>query len=834
MGNQHDLGARPFRKAAATGAATGPIPRSHRTPRGAASALLALSLAFACRERVRLETAPDPDPATAAPAAEGGAVATFDESRGDRAAGGNAGESTGTFASPGGEAGGDAGRALASPRPPLVTCPDNPPPKACTARGDSRKGVRLIGTLLEPLVTRARGVLALDADGTISCAACDCGDDDDGALVIDCPGLVISPGFVNLHDHLGYAGTAPIQHPGELYEHRNDWRLGEHGHATLSFAGGASTAQILAQELRMLMSGATSIVGAGGRRGFLRNLEAAGQSQGLLPGEIVAQTFPLDDASGTVDSAACIFGKQPDTTEVAAAPQAYLAHGGEGTDQRAQDELACALGDLDLLGENSAIVHAMALSRRTARRLAERGASVVWSPRSNLDLYGSTAPVALLSSLGVRVALGTDWLASGSMNLQRELLCVRDYDAAVLGGYFDAYQRWRMVTENPAWALGLEQRFAALRAGLVGDIAVFRAQGEDPYASAVEATPADVMLVLRQGVPLYGDAELVRAFRDGEACEPLDVCGARERVCTLETGLALADIRAAGEAVYPLFSCEDPPDEPSCRALVTRECPAGETECEPPPAPPAWDAGDADQDGIADVRDDCPRAPNPDQADADDDGRGDACDTCPVTNPGLMPCPRQIAELLAPPTTLRKTSVLIADGHVTALRTQGSKGYYLEDGDHRPYSGIFVYTGSSTPTVAPGDIINLQGYFDDFQGTAELVGSELLSRRASAETYSPLLVALSDIADGSPRAVGLTSLFIRVGGAEVEATNPDLPKDYDETGLAGGLRLDDLLCPELDNLYPSGTTFGELQGIAGFSFGHYKLYPRSLADLVSP
>jgi hypothetical protein len=43
-----------------------------------------------------------------APEAEGGAVATFDEPRGDSAAGGNAGEWTGTFASPGGEAAGDA------------------------------------------------------------------------------------------------------------------------------------------------------------------------------------------------------------------------------------------------------------------------------------------------------------------------------------------------------------------------------------------------------------------------------------------------------------------------------------------------------------------------------------------------------------------------------------------------------------------------------------------------------------------------------------------------------------------------------------------------------
>jgi hypothetical protein len=65
-------------------------------------------------------------------------------------------------------------------------------------------------------------------------------------------------------------------------------------------------------------------------------------------------------------------------------------------------------------------------------------------------------------------------------------------------------------------------------------------------------------------------------------------------------------------------------------------------------------------------------------------------------------------------------------------------------------------------------------------------------------------------------------------------TNPDAPKDYDETGLRGGLRLDDLLWPELDNVYPPGSRFSSVNGIAGFSFGHCKLYPRSPADLVSP
>ena len=35
---------------------------------------------------------------------------------------------------------------------------------------------------------------------------------------------------------------------------------------------------------------------------------------------------------------------------------------------------------------------------------------------------------------------------------------------------------------------------------------------------------------------------------------------------------------------------------------------------------------DDDNDGIPDIRDNCPLRPNPDQADRDRDGRGDICD----------------------------------------------------------------------------------------------------------------------------------------------------------------------------------------------------------------
>lgn len=38
---------------------------------------------------------------------------------------------------------------------------------------------------------------------------------------------------------------------------------------------------------------------------------------------------------------------------------------------------------------------------------------------------------------------------------------------------------------------------------------------------------------------------------------------------------------------------------------------------------------DTDQDGIADLVDNCPNQPNSNQADADSDSFGDECDNCP-------------------------------------------------------------------------------------------------------------------------------------------------------------------------------------------------------------
>jgi hypothetical protein len=143
---------------------------------------------------------------------------------------------------------------------------------------------------------------------------------------------------------------------------------------------------------------------------------------------------------------------------------------------------------------------------------------------------------------------------------------------------------------------------------------------------------------------------------------------------------------------------------------------------------------------------------------------------------------------------------------------------------------LFVYTGDSSANVALGDRVTVRGRFDDYYGVDQLVLGTLVARREGLPP-APLEVEARDIGDGGSLAAACDSMLVRVAGAEVLETNPDAPSDYDETRLSGELRLDDLLLPDLDNVFTPGTRFSALIGIAGTSFDHRKLWPRSFSEL---
>src|SRR5450432_1937571 len=378
----------------------------------------------------------------------------------------------------------------------------------CSSAGDAAFGLLLRGDILKNGEVLRGGELAVDPAGVIACSDCSCAHDP-RALVIDCADSVVSPGLLNLHDHLSYANNAPTQ-SRERYDDRAEWRLGLRDHSKIAYATTANSATVLAQEFRMLLSGVTSIAGGAGQPGLARNLDMHGLSEGLLVGHIDSDTFPLADTNGVGHTGDCAYKKTRMTSARVAAESAYLPHLAEGIDELSQNEVTCSeSGQYGLLGATSAVVHAVGISAPEAQALAAAQSWVVWSPRSNLSLYGNTAPVTLLKHLGVGLALGSDWLLSGSMNMSRELFCARSLSATAFNGAFSDFDLFRMVTSNAARAAGLGRGLGALEAGYTADVAIFANHGRRDYGAVVQAQPADVELVLRGGRALYGDQDLV-------------------------------------------------------------------------------------------------------------------------------------------------------------------------------------------------------------------------------------------------------------------------------------------------------------------------------------
>src|SRR5262249_51397508 len=154
-------------------------------------------------------------------------------------------------------------------------------------------------------------------------------------------------------------------------------------------------------------------------------------------------------------------------------------------------------------------IHANALNAEQFHRWASRGGTLVWSPQSNLWLYGQTTDVAAARQSGLRICLGPDWSISGSKNLLGELKVADLRNRRHLNGLFTDQEICAMVTANPADALGLEDRIGRIRPGLRADLVVMSQKRTNPYRNLIEGTESDVMLVVADGVARYGTPEFV-------------------------------------------------------------------------------------------------------------------------------------------------------------------------------------------------------------------------------------------------------------------------------------------------------------------------------------
>jgi hypothetical protein len=596
----------------------------------------------------------------------------------------------------------------------------------------------------------------------------------------------------------------------ERWEQRHDWRTAKRGHDKIAAPGNANVEAKALGEFRFALSGATATLASGGfsnsAGGILRNLDAAGDMTGLGLSAVRYVTFPLGDTNGFQEDSGCGY---PEIANQPSGPNA--PHVAEGIDAEARNEFRCltstAGGGKDVIDENAAIIHGVGLTPAEVATMAERGTSLIWSPRSNVSLYGDTAPVTLMRRLGVNIALGTDWLPSGSMNMSRELACVIGLNDNNYGGAFSREEIWRMVTVNAARATHADAALGSLEVGRRADIAVFVRQDAGPFSSVVEASSEDVALVLKGGRPLNGNASVVAAL--DATCDVLDVCGVSKRLCaSRETGSALAGLQAAANGQnYALFNCggDTPPEEPTCTPIRSEavdviggsdlytgvpgaddrdgdgvldgddNCPSifnparpvdagqqGNSDgdavgdvCDPCPLDAdtttcsVFNPNDFDGDGVDVPGDNCPDDANADQADADDDDKGDVCDDCPNdANPGNAGCAVDIVDVKTDPAITTGQRVRVENMVVTAV---GSNGFWSQLDPATPgyttvnHTCIFSFVGAATKP-ALGDKITIDGAASLFFGQAQL-GSLTFSVQASGVAIQPTLIEDANITD---------------------------------------------------------------------------------------
>jgi 5-methylthioadenosine/S-adenosylhomocysteine deaminase len=239
---------------------------------------------------------------------------------------------------------------------------------------------------------------------------------------------------------------------------------------------------------------------------------------------------------------------------------AFYLHLAEGKkdNTRSQQEFD-KLVALKALTPATVIIHGTALNRDQLGDLRDAGAKLVWSPQSNLRLYGETTDAAAALDMGLPVGLGADWLPSGSPSLLAEVTVARRC-LIEQGHPLEAKQLVAMVTSGAAAIAGLADQLGTLAPGRPADIVVFERRHPDPYENVVSAEPSWVELVTIGGDLTYGRTDWITALSDDPSqMQPLLAWG---QPMLLDTGYVahgtgttpaptLSDLRAALIAAYP-------------------------------------------------------------------------------------------------------------------------------------------------------------------------------------------------------------------------------------------------------------------------------------------
>ena len=324
-------------------------------------------------------------------------------------------------------------------------------------------------------------------------------------------GGTIFPGLIELHNHLSY-NILQLWNVPRRFTNRGQWgsvpeyrRLVGRPMKVLGSSADVVPALVRYVECKCLLGGVTTSQGIelfsnrGVRRhyrGIVRNVEQTDDPS--LP-EAATRIADVEAQDGQAFLAR--LRRQ----------SCFLLHLSEGIDEEAREHfLALQIQPGEwAITPSLAGIHCAGLTPADFALLAEHGGAMVWSPLSNLLLYGATAKVKDARAQGVRIGLGSDWSPSGSKNLLGELK-VAYLASQEAGGAFGDRDIVAMATRDAAAILKWDQALGSIEAGKRADLLVIDGATGDPYGALIKARETSIRLVLINGLPRFGRRALMQ------------------------------------------------------------------------------------------------------------------------------------------------------------------------------------------------------------------------------------------------------------------------------------------------------------------------------------
>jgi cytosine/adenosine deaminase-related metal-dependent hydrolase len=189
----------------------------------------------------------------------------------------------------------------------------------------------------------------------------------------------------------------------------------------------------------------------------------------------------------------------------------FITHIAEGYDPESQNSLG-RLYEEGGLGDRSVLIHGLSLSDRDLDRIADAGASIVWCPTANMQVYNECAPVRAILERGINLCIGTDSAMTGSADMLSELRAAASIYRQRFGEELEPERIFEMATRNAAKAFRMTS-VGSIGKGMAADFFVLKnSPGRNPHEALLDANQRDIYLLVHNGVPLYGDSDLSEFF----------------------------------------------------------------------------------------------------------------------------------------------------------------------------------------------------------------------------------------------------------------------------------------------------------------------------------